>query len=157
MPWEINEQSLQVNTCARNAEDMSDTKEQKTNLDVKNSPKIRISIIKNSSHEKSPVNTENQKDPKLDTYKEINGINTSEKEVIDTYKKEVIELNSQHLNEALVSLSPKVSEDDRDLSTFLDLSSPDMMANDEQLDMSKEKKNFSATGSSTEIDRKSVV
>lgn len=146
MPWEQNDQSLQVNTCTKNVEDMSDIKEKIQSLDVKNSQKMRTSIIENSLHIKSPVNNENRKgnNLKLDTRKE------SETNMSD--KKEVIESNSQHLNEA--NLLPKISEDDRNLS-FLDLSSLDIIANDEQLDIPKEEKNLSATDSSTKIKRSS--
>ncbi|XP_018400080.1 PREDICTED: DNA polymerase theta [Cyphomyrmex costatus] len=146
MPWEQNEQSLQVNTYAKNVEDTSDRKEKIQSLDVTNSPEMRTSIIENSLYVKSPVNNENQKEnnPKLDTRKE------SETNVSD--KKEHIEMNSRHLNEA--SLLPKISEDDRN-SSFLELSSLDMIANDEQLDVPKEKEIFSATDSSTKIKRNS--
>ncbi|KYN42028.1 Helicase POLQ-like protein [Trachymyrmex septentrionalis] len=72
MPWEQNEQSLQVNTCVKNIEDTSDIKEKIQSLDVKNSPKMRTSIIENSLHVKSPMSNENQKEnnPKLDIRKE---------------------------------------------------------------------------------------
>jgi len=146
MPWEQNEQFLQVNTCAKNVEDMSDIKEKIQNLDVKNSPKMRTSIIENSLHIKSSVSNENQKEnnPKLDICKE------SETNISD--KNEVIESNSQHLNEA--NLLPKISEDNRN-SSFLDLSSLDIIANDEQLHIPKEKIIFSVIDSSTKIKRNS--
>ncbi|XP_018338404.1 PREDICTED: DNA polymerase theta [Trachymyrmex septentrionalis] len=145
MPWEQNEQSLQVNTCVKNIEDTSDIKEKIQSLDVKNSPKMRTSIIENSLHVKSPMSNENQKEnnPKLDIRKE-NETNVSD-------KNEVIESNSQHLCEA--NLLPKILEDDRN-SSFLDLSSLDIIANDE-LDIPTEKIIFSATDSSTKIKRSS--
>ncbi|KYN17239.1 Helicase POLQ-like protein [Trachymyrmex cornetzi] len=86
MPWEQNEQSLQVNTCVKNVEDTSDIKEKIQSLDVKNS--CRSSIIENSLHVKSSMSNENQKEnnPKLDIRKESE-INVSD-------KKEVIESNN---------------------------------------------------------------
>jgi len=141
MPWEQNERSLQVNTCVRDAENTSDIKEQvQTNLNVKNSPKITF-IIENSSYEKSPVSSENQNhnNPKPNTCKKISKTNAFDKEVINL-------LDNQHLNEA--NLSPKVSEDNRDSSIFLNLNSPDIIAN-EQSDIPKKKENFS--DSSTKI------
>ncbi|XP_011875915.1 PREDICTED: DNA polymerase theta-like [Vollenhovia emeryi] len=146
MPWEQNERSLQVNTCVRDAEDTSDIKEDiQTDLNV-NSKSTQIGMSKENSAHENLVSNENQKDdnPKLDTYKE------SRTDVLD--KKQVTELNNQHLNEANLSL--EVSEDDRELSTFLNLSSPDIMANDE-LDISKENKNPSVTGDSEKIKRSS--
>ncbi|EGI59836.1 PREDICTED: DNA polymerase theta [Acromyrmex echinatior] len=143
MPWEQNEQSLQINTCAKNVEDTSDIKEKIQSLDIKNSPKMRTSIIENSLHVKSPVSNENQKEnnPKFEICKES-----------ETDKNKVIESNNQHLNEA--NLLPKISEVNRN-SSFLDLSSLDIIANDEQLDIPKEKIIFSATDSSTKIKRSS--
>ncbi|KYM80156.1 Helicase POLQ-like protein [Atta colombica] len=90
VPWKQNEQFLQVNTCAKNVEDMSDIKEKIQNLDVKNSPKMRISIIENSLHVKSPVNNENQKEnnPKLDICKENSKAFVSELDVTNALQKE---------------------------------------------------------------------
>lgn len=147
LPWEQNERSLQVNTYVRDAEDTSDIKEQiQTDLDVKNSRSMKTSIIENTTHEK-PASYENQKDdnPKSNACKEIR---TDESD-----KEGVIKLNNQHLNET--SLSPKVSENDRDSSTFLDISSPDIIANDERLDIPKGTKNSSATGNSAKLKRSS--
>jgi len=142
VPWEQNERSSQVNTCVRDAENMSDIKEQvQTNLNVKNSPKITF-IIENSSYEKSPVSSENQNhnNPKPNTCKKISRTNAFDKEVINL-------LDNQHLNEA--NLSPKVSEDNRDSSIFLNLNS-DIIAN-EQLNILKEKKNFFAIDNNSKI------
>jgi len=142
VPWEQNERSSQVNTCVRDAENMSDIKEQvQTNLNVKNSTKITF-IIENSSYEKSPVSSENQNhnNPKPNTCKKISRTNAFDKEVINL-------LDNQHLNEA--NLSPKVSEDNRDSSIFLNLNS-DIIAN-EQLNILKEKKNFFAIDNNSKI------
>lgn len=151
LPWEQKEQSLQVNTYVRDAEDTSDIKEQiQMDLDVKNSKSMKTSIIENAAHEK-PANNENQKDDnsKPKAHKGIerkNGTNASD-------KKGIIELNNQNLNEA--SLSSKVSENDRDSSTFFDINSPDIIANDERLDTPKGTKNSSTTSNSAKIKRNS--
>ncbi|XP_071632237.1 DNA polymerase theta isoform X1 [Temnothorax longispinosus] len=147
MPWEQNERSLQVNV--RNAEDTSNIKENiQTDLNIKDleSTTMRTSI--ESLANGNLVSNESEKDnnPKPDVREEISGTDA-------LVKKEVTELNNQHLNEA--DLPPEVSEDDEDSSMFLDLSSPDMIANDEPLGTPKEKKNFPATDDSNKIKRSS--
>lgn len=143
MPWEQNERSLQVNTYVKD-DDTSGIKEN-IQMDVKNT-KMRMSI-ENSAHE-NLVSNKNQKNdnPKSDVHEEISGI-----DVLD--KKDVIELNNQHLNEA--NLLPKVSEGNRNSSTFLDISSLDIVANDEPLCTSKEEKTPSTSGDSNKIKKSS--
>ncbi|XP_012529717.2 DNA polymerase theta [Monomorium pharaonis] len=175
VPWEQNKQSLQI----RDVEDMSDRKEQiQTNLNIENSRSIKMktSIIENTMHENSNNNqkddnlksdahtktikmktsiienmihekyNKNQKDDNLktDAQKKINNTNASD-------NKEIIELNNQHFNEA--NLSPKITEDDKDSSTLLDISSPDMLTDDEQLNTHKKWKCSPMTGNS--VKRKS--
>lgn len=147
MPWEQNERSLQ-NTYIRDADATSDIKNQtQMDFNVQKFTKMRTSI-ENSTHENS-VNNEIKKNdnPEPDARKEINGTDMLN-------KKEIIELNNHHLNKA--NLSPKVSEDDRDSSNFLDISFPDIIANDELLDTPKEKKNPSA-GDNNKLKRSSIV
>lgn len=144
LPWEQkhDDRSLQVNTYIGDVEDTSDTKEQiQTELDVKIS-KMEISIVKDSKYEKS-TNNESQKNDnsKLDISDEISASNMSD-------KKKTIESNNQHLNEAI--LSPKISEDD-----FLDISIPDIVTNDEQLNTPKEKKNSVTPDNSIKMKRSS--
>lgn len=144
VPWEQNERSLQN---IRDAKDASDIKDQtQTDLNIKKSTKMRT-FVENSTHENS-VNNEIKKNdnPKPDARKEINGT-----DMLD--KKEVIELNNRHLNEA--NSSPKVSEDNKESSNFLDISFPDIIANDESLDTRKEKKN--SANDSNILKRSSIV
>lgn len=149
MPWEQNERSLQINTHVRDAKDMSDIKEKiQIGLDImnSNSTKMRTSI-ENSAHKNLLTSNENQEGDNLksDMCKEINGT--------DMLDKKVIELDNQHLKEA--NLLPQVSENGRDSSTFLNISSPDIIANDELQDTPKKKKNISAIGDSNKIKRSS--
>lgn len=146
LPWEQkhDDPSLQVNSYVGDVEDTSDTKEQiQTELDVKIS-KMKTSIVKDSKYEK-PINIESQKNDnsKLDIFDEI-----GESNMLD--KKKTIESNNQHLNETI--LSPKISEDER---VFLDISIPDIVTNDEQLNTRKEKKNFLTPDNNIKMKRSS--
>ncbi|KAL6260260.1 hypothetical protein P5V15_007793 [Pogonomyrmex californicus] len=134
LPWEQNERSLQVNTYVKDDEDKSDIKEQiQADLDIENSKfmETKTSIIKKSAY-RNPTSSENKKDDDSipNVCKEINEINASD-------KKEIVELNDQQLNKTI--LSPEVSEKNKDSSTFLNLSSPNI--NYEYLDIHEEKKN----------------
>ncbi|XP_067215522.1 DNA polymerase theta isoform X2 [Linepithema humile] len=138
LQWEQNEQSLQVNThIGENIENAPNTKVQiRTELDIKNSksPKIEI-FIENSVHEK-PASNENKKNdnPRSDTCKETKVSN----------KKNTIESNNRDLDK--VNLS-KIADDDKNSSFLLDLSSSDIIANDEQLYTPNKKKNLFETDS----------
>ncbi|EFN66768.1 ATP-dependent DNA helicase HEL308 [Camponotus floridanus] len=146
LPWEQkhNEQSLQI-TYIEDVKDTSDIKEQiQMELDVKDSKstKMETSIVNNSKYEKS-ANNENKKNDnsKLDIFDEI------ESNMPD--KKKTIESNNQPLNEVI--LSSKISEDER---VFLDISIPDIIANNE-LQTSKEKKNSLTPDNSIKMKRSS--
>ncbi|KMQ92613.1 dna polymerase theta-like protein [Lasius niger] len=150
LPWEQNERSVQINTYIEDVEDTSNIKEQiQTELDVKNSKSTKkgTSIVEDSKYEK-PASNKNQKNDhsKLDISKETGESNTPD-------KKKTIESNNQHLNEAI--LSPKISEDDRDSSVFLDINIPDIVVNDERLNTPKGKKNSLIIDSSAKIKRSS--
>ncbi|KAL0124938.1 hypothetical protein PUN28_006657 [Cardiocondyla obscurior] len=148
MPWEQNERSLQVNMYEKDVENTSDVKKKNTqmDLDIKSPKSIKMNTsIKNSTTENS-VSNENQKDDnlKLDTRKELSGIDTLN-------KKEVLELNNQHLNEA--TLSFEVSEINNASYTSLYVSSPDIIENDESPRAPKKEKNSSLTDESSKIKR----
>ncbi|XP_029680400.1 DNA polymerase theta-like, partial [Formica exsecta] len=149
LPWEQNERS-QINTYVEDVEGTSDIKEEiQTEMDIKNSEstKMETSIVKDSKCEK-PVSNENQKNDNSKLYisEKPGGSNMSD-------KKKMIESNNQHLNEAI--LSPKFSEDEKDASTFLDISIPDIVANNEQLNTPKKKKNSFTTDNSINMKRNS--
>lgn len=144
LPWEQNEQSLQVNThIGESTENTPNAKVQiRIELDEESqsrSPKIET-FIENSIHDKSASN-ENQKNDnsRSDTCKEIKVSSCKE-----TNEKITTESNNQDLDKSNLS---KILEDDKDLSFFLDLSSPDIIGNDEELYTPKEKKNFSEADS----------
>lgn len=149
VPWEQNERSLQDTYIIqdRDAEDTSDTKEQiQTDLE-KESMKMRPSL-ENSVHENS-VNNENQKNDnsESDACKKVSGTDALN-------KKEVTELNNLQLNETNL---PEVLEDGKDSSNFLNISFPDIIANDEPLGTSKEKKNSFVIDDSNKLKRNSTV
>lgn len=126
LPWEQNERSLQVNTYSRNGEDVSSMKERsQTELTLRNleCTKIEPSIAQISAH-KEHANTKNTSNEEINLKqslcKEINKAGVSD-------KKETV---STHLDEVI--LSPDILEDNKDLSFFLDLSSPDVTLKNEQ-------------------------
>ncbi|XP_072765089.1 DNA polymerase theta isoform X1 [Anoplolepis gracilipes] len=150
LPWEQNEQSLQINANIGDVEDTSNIKEQiQTQLNVINSKstEMETSITQDSKYEE-PASNENKKtnDSKLDIFEE-----TDKSNMLD--KKKTIESNNQHLNETI--LSPKISEVERNSSVFFDVSIPDIIVNDEQLNISKEQRSSFTTDNSIKLKKRS--
>ncbi|XP_011146257.1 DNA polymerase theta isoform X2 [Harpegnathos saltator] len=138
LPWEQKERSLEINTQARNIKDASSTQEQsQVQMDADNSKsaKVGTSITENSPRDKLASN-ENRKDDtsSADTRKEAVEINVSEK---------------KRTTESLASL-----ENNENASNFCDMSSPDMIENDECLNISEEIKDYSEIDNSIKLKRK---
>lgn len=134
LPWEQNERSLQVNTYIENIpqyENTPNTKGQtKLDVEISKSPKVEI-FIEYSVHDKD----ESSKNQKSDNSR------SDECEETKVFDKKGTTKSKKDLNKANLS---KILEDDKD-SFLLDLSSPDIIANDEELYTPKEKNNFSKT------------
>ncbi|XP_020280353.1 DNA polymerase theta isoform X2 [Pseudomyrmex gracilis] len=124
LPWEQNERSLQVNTYSGSAESSMKERSQ-TELTLRNLERTKTDtlIAQISAHEElaNNKNTSNEEvNLKQSLCKEINEAGVSD-------KKETV---STHLDEVI--LSPDMLEDNKDLSFFLDLSSPDVTLKNEQ-------------------------
>ncbi|XP_014469442.1 PREDICTED: DNA polymerase theta isoform X2 [Dinoponera quadriceps] len=139
LPWEQNERSLQVNTQAGNIKDTPSTQEQsqvRIDTDGSTSTKEGVSVAENSLCSK-PASRENQKG-------DISSTNTC-KETVETK----LVLEKKKMSESLISL-----ENDQDSSNFRDISSPDLIEDDEDLNNSKEKENDSEIDNSSKTKRR---
>ncbi|XP_032671376.1 DNA polymerase theta isoform X2 [Odontomachus brunneus] len=129
LPWEQNQQSLQINTQAGNIKDIPSTQEQSlVRMDIEKynskSTEIEISVAKDLLSEK-PASSKNQKEYILNT--------SASKETVET------EVSEEKTAASLISLEN--DKNDKNLSNFRDIS-PDIIKNDEHLNDSREKKNY---------------